>query len=89
VRTQLFLSASLLALAATTARGLAQNPAGFVNWESPHVHPLELTPDGSRLLAVNTPDARIEVFDASGAALVFLGSIPVGVDPVSVRARPQ
>ena len=87
MRTQLFLSASLIALVAASARGRAQNPNGFVNWESPHVHPLELSPDGSRLLAVNTPDARLEVFDATGASLVLLGSIPVGVDPVSVRAR--
>ncbi len=81
------LALSLFALALTSAPGLAQNPAGFVNWESPHVHPLELTPDGTRLLAVNTPDARLEVFDATGASLALLGSIPVGVDPVSVRAR--
>jgi YVTN family beta-propeller protein len=60
---------------------------GFVNWESPHVHPLELTPDGTRLLAVNTADARLEVFDSAGASLAPLGSIPVGLDPVSVRAH--
>ena len=31
------------------------NPRGnFVNWEHPHVHPLDITPNGSRLLAVNT-----------------------------------
>ena len=59
----------------------------FVNWENPHVHPLELTPDGSRLLAVNTPDGRLEVFDTTGSSLVPLASIPVGIDPVSVRAR--
>ncbi|HZM00965.1 MAG TPA: hypothetical protein VFD43_12015 [Planctomycetota bacterium] len=59
----------------------------FVNFETPHVHPLDLTPDGSRLLAVNTPDNRLEVFDVAGAGVVPLGSIPVGLDPVSVRAR--
>ncbi|MHC5211633.1 MAG: YncE family protein [Planctomycetota bacterium] len=59
----------------------------FVNFETPHVHPLDRTPDGSRVLAVNTPDARLEIFDASGAGLVRLPSIPVGLDPVSVRAR--
>jgi len=35
----------------------------FVNYETPHVHPLDITPDGTRLLAVNTPDNRLEVFD--------------------------
>jgi YVTN family beta-propeller protein len=47
---------------------------------------LDLTADGSRLLAVNTADDRLEVFDASGASLVLVSSIPVGLDPVSVRA---
>ncbi len=61
--------------------------ATFWNWETPHVHPIDLTPDGSMLLAVNTADGRLEVFDATGSTLVPLASIPVGVDPVSVRAR--
>ncbi len=61
--------------------------AGFTNWETPHVNPLAITPDGSRLLAVNTPDNRLEVFDITGGLPVPLGSIPVGLDPVSVAAR--
>ncbi|MFN0007624.1 MAG: hypothetical protein ACKVXR_06925, partial [Planctomycetota bacterium] len=65
----------------------AQSPGAFVNWETPHVYPLDRTPDGSRLLAVNTADARLEVFDASGVVLTPLFSVPVGLDPVSVRAR--
>ncbi|MEE9533744.1 MAG: hypothetical protein V3W06_04945, partial [Acidimicrobiia bacterium] len=59
----------------------------FVNFESPHVTPLDLTPDGSRLLAVNTADNRLEVFTVTVAGLAHTGSIPVGLDPVSVRAR--
>ncbi len=59
----------------------------FVNWETPHVSPLDLTPDGSTLLAVNTPDDRLEVFDVVGPKLVHRASIAVGVEPVSVRAR--
>ena len=59
------LALSLFVLAAAPA-ATGQSPASFVNWESPHVHPLDLTPDGTRLLAVNTADARLEVFDASG-----------------------
>ena len=77
--------AALVALACALPFARAQGP--FVNWESPHVHPLELTPDGSRLLAVNTPDARLEVFDLSGGTPVRLFDVPVGLDPVSVRAR--
>jgi YVTN family beta-propeller protein len=59
----------------------------FVNWEDPHVHPLDMTPDGTRLLAVNTADDRLEVFDVTGANLVLLYEVQVGVDPVSVRAH--
>lgn len=86
-----FVSASLLVAtlqpfeAGTTWAGEA-NPS-FVNWESPHVHPLDMTPDGTRLLALNTPDNRLEVFDLTGGSLSPLASIPVGLEPVSVRAR--
>jgi len=65
----------------------ASPQAGFVHWESPHVHPLERTPDGQRLLAVNTPDARLEVFELSSGTPVRAQSIPVGLEPVTVRAR--
>ena len=71
-------------LAATSSSTIAQT---FVNWESPHVSPIDLTPDGSLLLAVNTADNRLEVFTVSVSGLTALGSIPVGLDPVSVRAR--
>ncbi len=63
------------------------NGETFINWEHPHVTPLGLTPSGSRLLAVNTPDNRLEVFDTSGLEPVALRPIPVGLDPVSVRVR--
>ncbi len=59
----------------------------FVNWETPHVHPLDITPDGARLLAVNTPDNRLEVFRIASHSIEPLGAISVGLDPVSVRAR--
>ena len=65
----------------------AATSPSFWNWETPHVHPIELTPDGSTLLAVNTADGRLEVFSAAGADLVAVASIPVGVDPVTVRVR--
>ncbi|MEM7516900.1 MAG: beta-propeller fold lactonase family protein, partial [Planctomycetota bacterium] len=58
-----------------------------MNWESPHVHPLDLTPDGSRLLAVNTAAAQLEVFATAGGLVEHQFSVPVGLDPVSVRAR--
>jgi YVTN family beta-propeller protein len=61
----------------------------FVHFESPHVHPLDRTPDGARLLAVNTADQRLEIFDilADAPYLAHAGSVSVGMEPVSVRAR--
>ncbi|MDX9911727.1 MAG: GC-type dockerin domain-anchored protein [Phycisphaerales bacterium] len=62
-------------------------PATFVNFETPHVHPLDMTPDGQRLLAVNTAAGSLEVFSLASGSPVWVASVPVGVDPVSVRAR--
>ncbi len=44
-----------VALAGATTAG-----AGYLNFEVSHVHPIDLTPSGNRLLVVNTPDARLE-----------------------------
>ena len=62
-------------------------PKVFVNWETPHVSPLDISPDGSRLFAVNTPDNRLEIFDLTGDVPISVGRVPVGLDPVTVRAR--
>jgi len=76
---------ALLALLAVGAVPGAQTD--FVHWETPHVHPLDMTPGRGLLLAVNLPDNRLELFDLTGGGPVPVGSIPVGLDPVSVRAR--
>ncbi len=63
----------------------AQN---YVNFEGKQTRPICLSPDGTRLFAVNTPDARLSVFDVSHPLSPFLiAEIPVGVEPVSVNAR--
>ena len=69
-----------------TAPALSQGTS-FVNWESPQTHAVDVTPDGQTLVAVNTPDARLEVFDLVGGVPTARGSVPVGLDPVSVRVR--
>jgi DNA-binding beta-propeller fold protein YncE len=61
--------------------------APFKNFESPQVHPLAMTPDGTRLLAVNTPNGTLSVFYVAGNALALIAEIPVGLEPVSVTAR--
>src|SRR6476659_2995077 len=58
------------------------------NFESPQVHPLALTPDGTRLLAVNSPNGTLSVFQlANGLAPRLTAEIPVGLEPVSVALR--
>ena len=77
--------ASILLLSATVAA--AQAPASFVAFESGPVRPLAMSPDGSRLFAVNTPDNRLEVFEVGGTGLTHLTSVPVGLEPVAVATR--
>ena len=61
----------------------------LVNFETPHVSPLALSPDAATLCAVNTPDGRLEVFDVSGAAPLLTAGVPVGLAPVSARFRDE
>ncbi len=78
------LAASLLVPHMTTAQ---VNPASFVNFEASQTSPIRLSADGTRLLAVNTPDARLSVFDLTQGAPVPSAEIPVGMDPGSVQPR--
>lgn len=59
----------------------------FVNFESGHVRPLSLSPDGSQLFAVNTPDNRLEIYDVTAAGLSFAGDVNVGLEPVAIASR--
>ena len=62
--------------------------AEFVNFESGHVRPLALTPSGELLLAVNTPDNRVEVIRvADSGEFVRIAEIVVGLEPVAIVAR--
>ena len=75
-----------LAIAGTVRTTFAQT-AAFVNWESPQSHPIDITPNGLVVLAVNTADAQLEIFDVVNGSLTRRGSVAVGLDPVSVRVR--
>ncbi|MDA1275818.1 MAG: beta-propeller fold lactonase family protein [Verrucomicrobia bacterium] len=57
----------------------------FYNWETAPVHPVALSPDGSTLAVCNLPDNRVELFRTDSETVLPIGSIPVGLDPVSVR----
>ncbi|HEY8515061.1 MAG TPA: hypothetical protein VIS07_06085 [Candidatus Binatia bacterium] len=82
-RTAVALIASL-AVALTAAPTRA---ATFVNFETGQVRPLAMSPDGSRLFAINTPDNRLEIFDIDAGGLTHVGSVKVGMEPIAVAAR--
>ena len=74
--------AALFSIVFSSATALA----GYTNFESAHVHPIAVA--GDRLLVVNTPDARLEVFDIElDGSLTHATSIQVGLEPVTVVAR--
>jgi DNA-binding beta-propeller fold protein YncE len=60
------------------------------SFEGRLTHAIALTPDGGRLLAVNPLEGRLSVFNVSDPVHltpVLEMEIPVGIEPVSVRAR--
>src|SRR4051812_41680992 len=58
-------------------------------FETLQVRPLALSADGKTLFAVNTPDGRLEIFKVHGSKKkpTSLGSVTVGMEPVSVAVR--
>ena len=54
-------SACLLASVAAVALLTSAQAQSFVNFEAKQVSPCRLSPDGSRLFAVNTPDDRLSL----------------------------
>src|SRR5436190_13205129 len=57
----------------------------FVNFETAPVHPVALGPDGHTLAVCNLPAARLEIFDVSTGVPAPIGSVAVGLDPVTAR----
>ena len=78
------LGASLALVLATAWAAAAQS---FVNFESGHVRPVALSPDGNRLFAVNTPDNRLAIYDITAGGLSLVAEVPVGLEPVAVATR--
>src|SRR5215510_287935 len=69
------------------AFALPARAADFLEFESGQVRPLALSPDGTRLFAVNTPDARLEIFAVGAGGIAKTASVSVGLEPVAVAAR--
>src|SRR5215475_4082828 len=73
-----------------TVRAASFSPSSspsFIEFESGHVRPLAMSPDRSRLFAVNTPDGTLEVFRITPRGLVLQARVSVGMEPVAVAAQ--
>jgi DNA-binding beta-propeller fold protein YncE/cytochrome c peroxidase len=75
------------ALVFASAVSEAEATPGFVAFESGHVRPLAMSPDGQHLFAVNTPDNRLEIYRIRNWGLEHQTSVSVGLEPVAVAAR--
>jgi hypothetical protein len=59
----------------------------FTEFESGQVRPLAISPDRTKLFAVNTPDNTLEIFNITSEGLALRARVPVGLEPVAVAAR--
>jgi YVTN family beta-propeller protein len=60
----------------------------LANFEGAQTSPIRLSPDGTRLFAVNTSNGLLSVFDMTvPEAPTLIREIPVGLEPVSVNPR--
>lgn len=60
----------------------------FMHFEGRHCHPISFTPNGEKLLAVNALEGRLSVFACHSSSMpTLIAEIPVGLEPVTVRAR--
>jgi YVTN family beta-propeller protein len=81
-------AATLLMLMGVSMLGAAvASEATYSLFETGQVRPLAMSPDGTHLFALNTPDNRLEVFKIKNNGLKPVGSVPVGLEPVAVAAR--
>lgn len=82
------MAAGSLALFALALPAAAQQSApNFVEFESGQVRPLAMSPDGTKLFVVNTPNGTLEIFNITPNGLASLATVPVGMEPVAVAAR--
>ncbi len=77
---RLALCALLLLAAPASADDLTQ-------FESPPVHPVEMSASGNYLFVAHTADHRLVLFDLNSSPPKRVGDVMVGLEPVTVRAR--
>jgi len=73
---------AFLAIPGSPARALIPD-----HFESPAVHPVEMSADGTRLFVAHTADHRLVVFDLTTPQPTRIAEIQVGMEPVTVRTR--
>ncbi|MEM7201181.1 MAG: cytochrome c peroxidase [Planctomycetota bacterium] len=77
----------LLSILASTFAPFAATQT-FKNFESAQLRPIAVSFDGTRLLALNTPDRRLAVYDLSNVDRPWLlREVQVGMGAVSLRQR--
>lgn len=82
------LALTVLAAVCLHAQASEAQLPDYTLFESDPVTPIALSPDGSRLFAVNTPDGYLEIFEPTDEGRTTnLASVPVGLEPVSVAVR--
>jgi YVTN family beta-propeller protein len=64
-------------------------PRDYWLFESGPVRPLAMSHAGNRLYVANIPDGSLEVFAITGLGLTYLGSVPVGLEPVALAVSPD
>src|SRR5262245_43672001 len=84
-RTRCLAALTCLALLLGPVAAFAQG--SFTAFETGQVRPLALSPDGTRLYAVNTPDNRLEIFQVGSGGVSWLRSVPVGLEPAALAVR--
>ncbi len=77
----------LVVFGLSMVRAASAAPPSFLAFESGPVRPMALSPDGSELYVVNTPDGQLEVFSVDAMGLTPSHSIQVGLEPVALAVR--
>jgi YVTN family beta-propeller protein len=71
----------------TATSSTSSTGPSFTEFESGQVRPLSISPDGTKLFAVNTPDNTLDIFNITSKGLALRARVPVGLEPVAVAPR--
>jgi DNA-binding beta-propeller fold protein YncE len=86
-KTRLVALATLVIVPCVTAVAVVSTAPSFIEFESGQVRPIAMSPDGTKLYAVNTPNNTLEIFNITSAGVALQARVPVGLEPVAVAPR--